>query len=163
MKRSAFTLIEMLAVITIVVILAALTVKLAQYGVKKGLESRCVAEIRALGAALDAYKLDHFKFPDMTSAIHPGCVTPVSNADALYRGVTGIGCTGMPVYFAGIKRGKGGNVQNDVFIDPYGAPYNYRPGSDAGAINKASFDLWSNGPDGVNNNGSADDIAGWRL
>ena len=42
-------------------------------------------------------------------------------------------------------------------LDPWGHPYHYRL---PGVHHPASFDVWSDGPDGVD--GSADDIGNWK-
>lgn len=68
-----------------------------------------------------------------------------------------------------------------VFVDPWGNPYHYRvwqgkrgdrkevwagPGrpQDRRCWSPERFDVWSDGPDGVNNHGAAgsDDVANWR-
>jgi hypothetical protein len=48
-------------------------------------------------------------------------------------------------------------------VDPFGTPYNYfcQPGS-LQQTNTASFDLWSYGPNGINDEGANDDITNWQ-
>lgn len=60
---SAFTLIELLLVITIIVLLVGLTVGVAGYANQKAARSRAETEIKALSAALENYKADNGIYP----------------------------------------------------------------------------------------------------
>jgi type II secretory pathway pseudopilin PulG len=55
----AFTLVELLVVITIIIILAGLVLATVGYVQKKGARSRAEAEIAAISAALESYKADN--------------------------------------------------------------------------------------------------------
>lgn len=62
-KSQAFTLIEMLMVITIIVILVGLVLGAAGYVKKKAARSRAVGEIQAMSAACEGYKADNGTYP----------------------------------------------------------------------------------------------------
>src|SRR5436309_15595112 len=59
----AFTIIELLVVISIIIILAGLILSTVGYVQKKGARSRAEAEIAAISAALESYKADNGIYP----------------------------------------------------------------------------------------------------
>ena len=59
----AFTIIELLIVMTIILVLAGLILATAGYVQKKGARSRTEAEIAAISAALESYKADNGIYP----------------------------------------------------------------------------------------------------
>ena len=119
-----FTLIELLVVVTIIAILAGLTLSTMGYVQKKGARSRAEAEVAALSAAIDAYKLDMGDYPATNS---------------LYVELVGKGTVNTnKVYFEPAA----GMATNYKFIDPWGADYIYKTGADA-TNNVGFFDLWS--------------------
>src|SRR5438270_10573268 len=59
----AFTIIELLVVITIIIILGSLILSTVGYVQKKGARSRAEAEIAAMSAALESYKADNGIYP----------------------------------------------------------------------------------------------------
>src|SRR5437867_12835134 len=61
--RSAFTLIELVVVVGIILILAGLVLSTAGYARKKGARARAETEIAALSAACESYKADHGIYP----------------------------------------------------------------------------------------------------
>src|SRR5437660_10515842 len=69
----AFTLIELLLVIAIIIILAGLILSTAGYVQKKGARARAEAEIAAISAALESYKADNGIYPtdSNTNALKP--------------------------------------------------------------------------------------------
>src|SRR4051812_30300321 len=60
---AAFTILELLIVITIIVILAGLTIATMGYVSGKARRSRAEAEIAAISAALENYKADNGAYP----------------------------------------------------------------------------------------------------
>ena len=68
LARQAFTLIELLIVITVIAILASLVLAAAGSVQKKGARSRAEAEIKAVEAALESYKSDNGDYPSNNSA-----------------------------------------------------------------------------------------------
>src|SRR5437763_16930030 len=69
----AFTLIELLIVMAIIIVLAGLILATANYVQKKGYRSRAEAEIAAISAALENYKADNGVYPSTadTNALKP--------------------------------------------------------------------------------------------
>src|SRR5437660_5892716 len=63
----AFTIIELLVVISIIIILAGLILSTVGYVQKKGARSRAEAEIAAMSAALENYKADNGIYPRDTA------------------------------------------------------------------------------------------------
>jgi general secretion pathway protein G len=135
-RRAAFTLIELLVVIAIIAILAALTLSTLGYVNRKGAESRARAEVAALSAAIDSYKLDFGGYP--------------ASQTNLYRELTGQGTVNTnKVYFEPTP----GMATNNKFVDPWGADYNYVTNA---TFNVGFFDLWSTA-----GNAAATNTANW--
>ncbi|HSP44626.1 MAG TPA: type II secretion system protein [Chthoniobacterales bacterium] len=67
----AFTLIELLIVMAIILVLAGLILATSDYVQKKGYRSRAEVEIAAISAALENYKADHGVYPRGKSIAAP--------------------------------------------------------------------------------------------
>src|ERR1700692_3530648 len=69
----AFTILELLVVMTIIIVLAGLILATSGYVQKKGARSRAEAEIAAMSAALESYKADNGIYPQNfdTNALDP--------------------------------------------------------------------------------------------
>src|SRR5258705_5205696 len=61
--NAAFTLIELIVVVTIITILAGLVLSTAGYARKKGARARAETEIAAMSAACESYKADNAVYP----------------------------------------------------------------------------------------------------
>src|SRR5437016_3363953 len=91
----AFTLIELIVVITVIVILTGLVLSTVGYAQKKGARARAETEIAAISAALESYKADNAIYPrdsttDLLNSTNDG--NPVDYATAcryIYGEVTG--------------------------------------------------------------------------
>ena len=72
-QRDAFTLMELLIVMAIIIVLSGLILATAGYVQKKGKRSRAEAEIAAMSAALENYKADNGAYPSNndTKALNP--------------------------------------------------------------------------------------------
>jgi len=137
-RRAAFTLIELLVVIAIIAILAALTLSTLGYVNRKGAESRARAEVAALSAAIDSYKLDLGAYPAQTN---------------LYRELVGSGTLNSnKVYFEPTPN-MVTNMATGPFMDPWGSQYQYLTGAQA-TNNIGFFDLWTS-------NNAPKDPANW--
>ena len=73
----AFTLIELIVVIAIIIILAGLILSTVGYVQKKGARSRAETEIAAISAACESYKADNGIYPRGQSTSVPATGTPV--------------------------------------------------------------------------------------
>jgi general secretion pathway protein G len=131
-EGAAFTLIELLVVIAIIAILAGLTLSTLGYVNRKGAESRAKAEVAALSAAIDSYKLDLGRYPSVVNT---------SNPVELYRELVGTGTNNTnKVYFEPTPNITT-NLVTGPFMDPWGTAYRYSTNS---SINNVGFfDLWS--------------------
>jgi prepilin-type N-terminal cleavage/methylation domain-containing protein len=137
----AFTLIELLVVITIIAILAGLVLSTAGYVQKKGARSRAEAEVAALSAALESYKLEYGMYPSNTTAGSGG-------SKVLYQSLSVSNATYNPsgkIFFEASKSIMGDtNSRTDSwFIDPFGTSYEYRSSTAATNNGTNFFDLWS--------------------
>jgi prepilin-type N-terminal cleavage/methylation domain-containing protein len=66
-RNGAFTLIELIVVVTIIVILAGLVLSTVGYVRKKGARARAETEIAAMSAACESYKSDNGVYPRDTT------------------------------------------------------------------------------------------------
>lgn len=124
-KRKAFSLIELLVVVAIIAILAGLSLATLGYVNRKGAEGRARAEVTALSAAIDRYKLEVGSFPADQDSLYASLCPTQGQGKVFFEPTPGMVST---------------NSQTRRFIDPWGAPYNYRA---PGLVNVGSFDLWS--------------------
>lgn len=154
--RRGFTLIELLVVITIIVILAGLSMGGYGYIVRKQADSQAAIQISLLSKALEEYKLDNGEYPDSVLG-NRGLF------DALYN----VGASANPpgkIYLAALdpKDRSQGWVEPaggpfSKLVDPWGNEYIYTTGSTS---KNPDFDLLSKGKDGLTGTtaSSADDI-----
>lgn len=134
-----FTLIEIMVVVVILSILAAIVVPKIMSRPDEARTARVQQDIRALGAALDLFRLDNFKYPSTEQGLEALVEKPAD----------------LP---SGAKWKDGGYVER-LPKDPWGAYYRYlQPGS------HGEYDLYSLGADGVaGGTGVNADIGNWNL
>ncbi|TAN36889.1 MAG: prepilin-type N-terminal cleavage/methylation domain-containing protein [Verrucomicrobia bacterium] len=137
-SHRAFTLVELLAVITIIAMLAALVVGGASYAMRKASVARCHANMETIKNALADYQIEYGGYP-------PG------NETALYNAL----CKGAKVYLKDTSV-----VMGSRLVDPWGGNYFYQA---PGTHNADGYDLWSWGPNGQNDNGGGDDLSNWAA
>ena len=83
---TAFTIVELLVVITIIIILAGLILATTGYVQKKGARSRAETEIAALSAACESYKADNGTYPrDIASLTTENLDPRMSGDPSTYR------------------------------------------------------------------------------
>jgi len=123
---SAFTLIELLAVIALIGVLAGLTLAGLGYVQQKSAISRAEAEVASLSAAIESFKMDYGAYPGSVEVLFP----ELTGAPAASVNTNG------KVFFETTAR----MVTNNRIIDPWGAPYNYTTNA---SRNVGFFDLWS--------------------
>src|SRR6266550_3020777 len=72
-RYKAFTLIELVLVVGIIIVLAGLVLSTVGYARKKGARARAETEIAALSAACENYKADNGIYPynDVTNGLDP--------------------------------------------------------------------------------------------
>lgn len=133
--QAGFTLIEVMVVIVILGILAALVVPRIMDQPAKARITKAQADIRALESALKMYKLDNFQYPTTDQGLQALVQKPDSSPEP--------------------KNWKQGGYLDRLRDDPWGNPYQYlSPGS------HGDVDIFSLGPD---QRPSEDDIGNWQL
>lgn len=135
MKRhpQGFTLIEIMLVVVIIGILAAVVLPRLTGRTEQARLTAAAQQIESFGVALEAFYLDCGRFP-----------TTGEGLDALR--------TRPPV----LSTWRGPYLKRAVPADPWGRPYGYAsPG-----VHNPDYDMKSSGPDGVE--GTADDITNWE-
>jgi general secretion pathway protein G len=131
-KRNAFTLIELLLVMVILVVLAAVVVPKFASRSEQARNTAAIQQISNFKTSLDAFEVDNGKYP--------------STEEGLQSLGTNVG---------NWQNWHGPYMENPPLSDPWGHPYVYRfPGTHG-----TSYDLLSMGADGQE--GNADDITSW--
>jgi general secretion pathway protein G len=125
-RADAFTLMELLATVAIIAILAGLTLGTLGYVNKKGAESRARAEVAALSAAIESFKLDRGTYPTNVAALYTNLCPPAAGAKVYFEPAPGM-------------------VSSNRFVDPWGTPYGYTNYTNF-------FELWSTAGGGSTNN-----------
>lgn len=167
----AFTVIELLIVMSIIIVLAGLVLMTSGYVQKKGARSRAEAEIAAMSAALESYKADNGIYPRDTQANTTDTLDARRDMDStqaayqhasffLFQQLSGLNADQTPIpnaksYFTfkpqmlGGTRDANGNVNPVTFVrDPFGNSYGYSTAYQAATPPTAAgynptFDLWS--------------------
>lgn len=128
-----FTLVELLLVLVILAVLAAVVVPKFTKRSEQARIAAATTDIANLGTALDAFEIDVGRYPSSDEGLKALMEQP-SNA----------------------KDWKGPYLKRIVGNDPWGHPYIYRA---PGTHNASGYDLYSFGPDGQE--GGSDDIDNW--
>lgn len=136
---AGFTLVEIMVVVVILSILAAIVVPKIMSRPDQAREVKVMQDIRALSAALDLYRLDNYTYPTTDDGLDSLVTRPASLS-------------------SGAKWKEGGYVKN-LPNDPWGRDYKYlHPGT------HNEFDIFSLGADGsVGGSGPNTDIGSWDL
>jgi len=160
--QKAFTLIELIVVVGLILILAGLVLSTAGYARKKGARSRAETEIAAMSAALESYKADNAAYTrssntDSLNARTSGNPSTYQSAsldlyNALFGATNGSRTpnSGARSYFA-FKPNMlfpADQTQNVQYIqDPFGNSYGYSTiqaaTGDTTTGYNPTFDLWS--------------------
>jgi len=138
-NRAGFTLIEILVVIAVIAMLAALVAPNVFQHVGTAKDATARSQIELLGAALDAYRLDNGRYPTTDQGLE---------ALRVYPNIQPIPSNWNGPY-----------LRKDVPLDPWGLPYLYLS---PGEINLRGYDLLSFGADGeVGGEGEDADVVSW--
>lgn len=120
-QQAGFTLIEIMVVVVIIGILAALVVPKVMGRPEQAKVTVARGDLKAIASALEMYRLDNRRYPDTQQGLEALVQRPPSGAD-----------NWNPEGYLG-----------RLPVDPWGKPYLYlAPGS------KGAYDLWSYGADG---------------
>lgn len=136
-NQHGFTLIEIMVVVVILGILAALIVPQVMSRPDQAKITVAKGDVKGISAALDMYKLDNHNYPSTQQGLEALVKKPSGNPAPKNWNADGY-----------LKR---------VPVDPWGNPYQYlAPGS------KGPFDLYSFGADGKEGGSESDaDIGNW--
>jgi type II secretory pathway pseudopilin PulG len=154
---SAFTVVELLIVMAISLVLAALILATSGYLQKKGASSRSEAEIAAMSAALENYKADNGIYPRDATTDALDARNPIASAYQpaslyLYNQLAGASHgsrtpTGKSYFpFRPNQLNPSDQNQDVIFIrDPFGNSYGYSTAYQADSAKgyNPTFDLWS--------------------
>lgn len=177
---AAFTLIELMAVITIIVILAGIVIGGMGYVNEKQALEKTKVQIALLSKALEEYKLDTGTYPPTADKTGTFTTNGTSTSAILFEylfwdsdrdGTGGIADTDQKVYLpdldpANSKQGWTSTTpavsKATKITDPWGNEYCYRSATNAGGTANANtqnpdFDLWSIGKNAKSVPGTASD------
>lgn len=139
-RRSGFTLIEILVVILILGLLAALVAPNVFSNVGTAKTETARAQIEMMSTALDLYRLHNGDYPTTAQGLEALRTEPVTEPRP--------------------RNWQGPYMRREIPDDPWGNPYVYRS---PGEVNTRSFDLLSLGKDGrPGGEGENADITSWN-
>ena len=134
-RERGFTLIEMLIVMVILGLLAALVGPRMFGKVGKSRQNAAKVQIALFETALDTYRLDTSKYPTTDEGLQALRVKP-----------------------SGVERWDGPYLPKNVPLDPWGHPYQYRSPGEHG-----DYDIVSLGADGnPGGEGEDEDVVNWK-
>ena len=186
---AAFTILELLVVIGIIITLAALILGTVGYVQKKGARSRAEAEIAAMSAALESYKADNGVYPATTNTNAVDARSSVNMVNYqrasldLYAALTGDtnhdrkldsadadpSAKSYLAFRPNMLSPRDQNMAVTAIVDPFGNSYGYstianataNPGAAGGAGYNPTFDLWSTAGTSGNNPNDPQWIKNW--
>ena len=147
--KKGFTLLELVIVMAVISILASLIIGAATTARRRGIKAKAEVMIASLETSLSLYETDMGDFPDTSDIkqVIADLEGPVEDSD--WEGP-----------YMEVKEAQ---LVNGSYVDPWGQPFNYRVYPSWG--NSSSYNIWSNGPDGVDNSNDGtpygDDIYNW--
>lgn len=138
-RASGFTLIEIMVVVVILGILAAVVVPRIMDRPDDARITKVRQDIRALQSALDLYRLDNYNYPSTQQGLQALVRQPSGEPPA--------------------RNWKSGGYVQTLPADPWGNPYQYlNPGQ------HGDYDLFSFGADGrAGGDGVSADIGNWNI
>lgn len=156
--HAAFTLLELLAVITLIAVLTAVVIGVGRHAAQAGKIARAKAEMAALSASLEAYRRQYGDYPRIAA---DNSLDLVDGAEQLYLALSGYRAPalGSPVFasqqrilfersrFTMADLRAPDDARENHFVDPWGQAYRYayKPSN---AWTNSSYVLMSGGPDG---------------
>ncbi|MEK7990433.1 MAG: type II secretion system major pseudopilin GspG [Thiotrichaceae bacterium] len=139
MRQQGFTLIEVMVVVVILGVLAALVVPKIMSRPDEARVAKVNQDVRAIEAALNLYKLDNYVYPNTDQGLEALVSKPQGSPEA--------------------PNWKQGGYLDRLPKDPWGFTYNYLSPGLHGEI-----DIWSYGADGQpEGDGVNQDVGNWSL
>ena len=127
-KSAAFTLVELLAVISIIVILASLSFPAINGALDSAKKTQAKSNAVQIAAAVSAYEMEYGKLPPLTA----GSSSSDSTGDvgsfltAILGGASGNTNNSRTIPFlemSSYKKSKGGTNSSGAYLDPWGSAY----------------------------------------
>ena len=128
-KRKGFTLVEIMVVVVILGLLAALVIPNVFGQTVEAKRTAAATQIKTIEQALDLYRLNNGFYPTTEQGLEALVTKPTTNPQP--------------------KKYADGGYMKKVPLDPWGNPYIYRSPGEKGAI-----DIISTGPDGEEGTGN---------
>ncbi|MDN5864277.1 MAG: type II secretion system major pseudopilin GspG [Gammaproteobacteria bacterium] len=133
-RSGGFTLIEVMIVVVILAILAAIVVPRVMSAPERARVTRAKADIQSITSALNLYKLDNYTYPTAQQGLEALVKKPDTPP--------------IPPNWH--------QYLSEVPVDPWGQPYKYLfPGT-----HNEPFDVWTNGPPGAAAAGDESQVIG---
>jgi len=151
-RAGGFTMIELLAVVTIIVILASLTIGGLSYFNRKQAESKTRVQLKLIANALEAYKSDNGEYPLATNPDGENQTRILW--EALYEDGAKDPDDNIEIYLPQLDpavKNQGWLMRKGssyMIVDPFGFEFRYRRTENGIGMKNPDFDLWSVGPDG---------------
>ena len=152
----AFTLIEFMVVMAIIMIVAGMMVGVGSSARNRARKAKAESMIASLEVAISMFNYDTGLYPPNTA----GVMTPIG---VVYDRLTNETDYGPGVLIPGWEgpymEFNSEDIASGEVIDPWGTPYDYD--RDTRSNNLSTFDLYSYGPNKTDDSGGEDDIINW--
>jgi prepilin-type N-terminal cleavage/methylation domain-containing protein len=127
-KSGAFTLVELLVVISIIVILAGLSFPAVNGALDSAKKTQAKSNAVQIAAAVSAYEMEYGKLPPLTSSSSSSDSTGDVGTflTAILGGASGNTNNSRTITFlemSSYKKGKGGTNSSGDYLDPWGSAY----------------------------------------
>ena len=139
--RKAFTLIEVMLVLVILIVLAGMGVTMIQSSRETARKNEATIYVNSMKTPLELFQLEHGRFPSTSEGLD-ALISPPPSPDIDHSKGT------WPYVSA-----------SAVKTDPWGQPYQYMSPGQRNPDGPRGYDLWSLGPDGAPDTG--DEIGNW--
>lgn len=123
LKKEGFTLIELLIVVAIIGIIAAIAIPNLLNAIQRGKQKRTMADMRAIGTAVESFAVDNNEYPAGGSAVstiktllEPRYIAQLVVVDAWNQNIDYISSpTGSPQAYSIESYGKNQNNESAIF------------------------------------------------
>jgi len=163
LRRVRFTLIELLVSITIIVILAGVLMASSRAILNASRKAKTKAQMQSLMAAFEQYQQD-WGYYLQQPRIGPLTKTMIMGKDVGTDHYAGLEKSSNKSTYIDLTASGLSLNADDRLVDAFGNPYYYQS---PGTFNEGTFDLWSFGPNKVDESSDGDtdvkdDLCSWR-